>query len=182
MEKDNIWITVVIVLIVALLYLLSVSHKQASILTTIFLEETGSMTNLDDQSQAIESVINKKVTNKEKNEILKREKENIYSVAFWLISLYRYSIDNKDIRHLSIEAADGSLKITDYINTLIDKDISDFDEKDISFLKNYKAKLTIVSKNASEIINKVEEAFIIPFYTENHIKDNILSISNTVIK
>jgi len=182
MNQKKIWISVGVVVSIILTYSVLANYKYATTLMDMFYEETVSLTMIDHQAPLIEDIIEKRVSNEEKNNILEKERVNIGSVGSCFFNLDKYGISNKKVKDMSVDLSGEIIDKIDYISALIDKDINEFNNDDIDFLKDYQKTLDTIRRNSIEISEKRDEVFPIPFYTVSKIENNFYAIFDAVSK
>lgn len=180
MNQKKILILIGIIISIVLSYSVLGNYKYATSLMDLFRNETSILTTVNRQEESIQNIILKKVSNEEKNNILREEIGNIGSIGSWLFALKSYHISNQKINDLAVDKSSQVIDKIDYMNSLIDKDINDFNGENIKFLENYINDLTIISENSIEILDKIQETLVIPIYTRSQIEKNIYNISDAI--
>lgn len=182
MKEGKVWLILRVLIGVFIIYLVSQNIKYSQNLLTLFKAETSS---LMEDSYSIEYIgkiaDNADVTNDFKNTVLSNEQNRLCNIMNWLFNLNVYTIADENIKTLSIDVSKEVIIEMDTINSLKEKDISEFNESDRKTLNEYKVFLETLSENTMAINSIVREDVIIPIYTRSHIEKYIYNIGNGLL-
>jgi hypothetical protein len=171
-----------VILGMLVIYLLSQNIKYSQNLLGLFKTETSKLVENSYSIESLEKLTSSAdVSNDFKNTVLNAEQSRLHDTMTWFYNLNEYTIADKKIKNLSLDLSKKVLSIMDTVNTLKEKDISEFNDSDRKFLSEHKAFLETLSKNTIAINETVREDVIIPMYTRSHIEEYILNIGNSLL-
>jgi uncharacterized protein YjgD (DUF1641 family) len=170
-----------VILGIFVVYLLSQNVKYSQNLLDLFTTETSKLMQDSSLIESLEKITSSAdVSNDFKNIALDKEQQRLIDVMNWFFNLNEYTIADKNIKNLSRDFSKKVLSTVDTMQTLKEKDISEFNDSDRKFLSEHKVFLETLSKNTSAINQTISEDVIIPIYTRSHIEEYIFNIGNSL--
>ena len=173
--RNNVMYVLILLLVLSVILNISLSKN----LKDIFTYESQCLMNVGDYNSDLRDIMDTSKDNNNKNEVIYNVKEEWDNLRVFLLNARNYSLNTGLLRKY-LSKVDGTMtNISQNLNELLIKDISEFTNEDKEFINKFINLTNSIQTSGSKLRSKIN--FIIPIYTHIKVKGNLNEIVDTII-